>query len=61
MNAWMATAEQMVDTPAQSQAGLRAKAEGFQMLVDYFSESDNVEDRMAGSIAEDLLEGRSLA
>jgi hypothetical protein len=37
---WKATAEQMVDTPAQSQAGLRAKAEGVEMLAAYFSSSD---------------------
>jgi hypothetical protein len=52
---WMATAEQMVDTPAQSLLGLRAKAQGVELLVAYFSSFVNVEDRLARSIARDLL------
>ena len=62
MDNWLATAEQMVDTPAQSPAGLQAKAEGFELLFAYFSSDDflNVEDRLALSLTRDLLGGSAV-
>jgi hypothetical protein len=62
MDNWMATAEQMVDTPAKSLVGLRVKATAVGLLVAYFSSGVvNVEDRLARSLALDLLEAGDAA
>jgi hypothetical protein len=62
MDNWMATAEQMIDTPAKSLLGLRVKATAVGLLVACFSSGVvNVEDRLARSLALDLLEGGGAA